>query len=81
MKASAVLLASLSASLLLAGCATPEPGTVITSFDCDRAVPLGSIIPARRCTNEAQRTVEQQDTKDFIYQFRGNRSYPTPAGQ
>ena len=77
----AILLASLSVALLLGACAAPPPGTVITSFDCERTVPIGSITPARRCTNEAQRAVEQQDTKDFIYQTRGNRSYPSPAGQ
>ena len=44
MKASAVLLVSLSASLLLAGCTTPAPGTVITTFDCEKTVPIGSII-------------------------------------
>ena len=81
MSASAVLLASLSVSLLLGACAAPPPGTVITTFDCERTVPIGSITPARRCTNEAQRAVEQQDTKDFVYQFRGNRSYPTPFPQ
>jgi len=77
MKAAAVLL--LLAALPLAGCVTPTSTT--TSFDCERVVPIGSVIPATRCTNEAARAREQSDKADFIYQFRGNRSYPTSAGQ
>ena len=72
-------IAVLTLSLLLAACATPAAaptaasadGTSAGTFECERTVPTGSIIAAKRCTNEPARTQERQEKDDFMNQRRG----------
>ena len=75
MKSSAVLLLT----LVLAACASYEltastddcGGASASTLECERTVPVGSIIAAKRCTNEAARTQERQDKDDYLNQRRG----------